>query len=178
MNVLPLRHATLADAPAIGALVVRSMRGLAARDYGPAQVEGSLDVLVGVDRQLLLDETYFVVEAGGRLVAAGGWSAREQLYGPSRDEGGGTFLDPATGAARIRAFFVDPEFARRGLARRILLVCEAAARQAGFRRMELMALMSGVAFYSACGYREVMATEVTLPNGTVFAGVVMERALD
>lgn len=178
MTALPLRLAVLADIQAIGGLVRRSMRGLAAGDYGPAQVEGSLDVLVGVDRQLLLDGTYYVVEAEGRLVAAGGWSARAQLYGPSRAEGGGPMLDPATGAARIRAFFVDPSHARQGLARRILERCEAAARAAGFRRMELMALLSGVAFYAACGYREMQPAEVPLPNGVTFRAVRMEKALD
>ena len=176
MSALPIRAATPADAPAIGALVARSMRGLAVRDYRAEVVEGSLDVLVGVDRQLLLDGTYYVVEAEGRIVAAGGWSARAQLYGPSREEGGGPRLDPATGAARIRAFFTDPSHARRGLARRILERCEAEARAAGFRRMELMALLSGVALYAACGYREMEPAEVPLPNGAVFRGVRMERA--
>jgi GNAT superfamily N-acetyltransferase len=174
----PLRLATLADTQAIGALVRRSMRGLAARDYGPEQVEGSLDVLVGVDRQLLLDGTYYVAEAEGRLVAAGGWSARAQLYGPSREEGGGPLLDPATGAARIRAFFVDPSHARQGLARRILERCEATARARGFRRMELMALLSGVGFYVACGYREMEPAEVALPGGVTFRAVRMEKELE
>lgn len=178
MRALPLRPATLADAPAIGALVEHSMRGLAAQDYDPAQVEGSLDVLVGVDRQLLADGTYYVVEAEGRIVAAGGWSARAQLYGPSREEGGGPLLDPATGAARIRAFFTDPAHARRGHGRRIVERCEAAARAAGFRRMELMALLSGVAFYAALGYQAMEAAEVPLPNGVTFRAVRMEKELE
>ena len=111
---------------------------------------------------------------GGRLalevVTSGDVVSRLFLAGTPR-------LDPATGAARIRAFFTDPSHARRGLARRILERCESEARAAGFRRMELMALLSGVALYAACGYRAMEPAEVPLPNGAVFHGVRMERAL-
>ncbi|MDZ4371147.1 MAG: GNAT family N-acetyltransferase [Phenylobacterium sp.] len=120
-----------------------------------AQIASSR-MIMGLDRQLLSDGTYFVVEAQGRIAGCGGWSRRATLYGgdhtPGRDA---ALLDPRTEAARVRAMYTHPDFARRGVGRLILTLCEAAARAEGFRRVELMATLSGRALYSQCGYVDI-----------------------
>ena len=115
---------------------------------------------MGLDRQLIADRTYFLVEADGRLAGCGGWSRRATLYGgdhtPGRDA---ALLDPATEPARVRAMYTHPDFARRGVGRLILELCEAAARAEGFRRLELMATLSGRALYARCGFVDIEAIE-------------------
>src|ERR1700741_5110487 len=122
-----------------------------------AQIESSR-MIMGLDRQLVADGTYFVVEEGGRIAGCGGWSRRATLYGgdhtPGRDA---ALLDPATEPARVRAVYTHPDFARRGVGRLILALCEAAARAEGFQRVELMATLSGRALYSRCGYTDIEA---------------------
>src|SRR5580692_6323994 len=129
---LYLRTAAFAAIPALNALIARSARGLSTEDYRPAQVEGALRGAFGVDTQLLTDQTYFVAEEDGRLVGCGGWSFRSTLFGgdarPGRDS---SVLDPLTQAAKIRAFFVDPLHARRGIGTLLLEHCEQAARERG-----------------------------------------------
>jgi GNAT superfamily N-acetyltransferase len=124
-----------------------------------AQITASRAIM-GLDRQLLADGTYFVVEDEGRVAGCGGWSRRATLYGgdhtPGRDA---ALLDPATDAARVRAMYTHPDFARRGVGRLILDLCEAAARAEGFGRVELMATLSGRALYSQCGYVDIEAIE-------------------
>lgn len=148
-----LRTATSADIDALKALIAVSARELSAGDYAPEQVEGALRGAFGVDTQLIRDGTYFVVEAGGAIVACGGWSFRKTLFGSDtgnrRDP---AQLDPATDAAKIRAFFVDPAHARRGIGTMLLEHCEAAARARGYTRVELMATLPGVKLYAARGY--------------------------
>jgi GNAT superfamily N-acetyltransferase len=157
---IPLRKALLADIPAIEALIARSARGLSGEDYRPEQVEGALRGAFGVDTQLLRDGTYFLAEQDGAAVGCGGWSYRSTLFGGDARAGrDASRLDPATQAARIRAFFVDPAHARRGIASLLLERCEAEARTQGFARAELMATMPGVKFYRMRGY---VGTEVIL----------------
>jgi len=148
-----LRKATLADIPALNALIARSARGLSTAEYRPAQIEGALRGAFGVDTQLLADETYYVVEENGQIVGCGGWSFRSTLFGsdarPGRDS---STLDPATEAARIRAFFVDPGSARRGIGSLLLEHCERQARARGYTCVELMATLPGVKLYAARGY--------------------------
>lgn len=162
------RTARMADVPALEALIEASVRGLGAEDYSPEQLESALaHGMFGVDTQLLRDETYYVVELDGEIAGAGGWSRRRALYGGSagRHETEAGFLDPATEAARVRAFFVHPARARRGIGRALLRRCEAAARAAGFDRLELMATLPGERLYRAAGYQEVERVDVELPDG-------------
>src|SRR5271154_595257 len=136
---ISLRTATPADIPQLEALIARSARGLSTEDYRPSQIEGALRGAFGVDTQLLADGTYFAVEENGCLVGCGGWSYRSTLFGGDRRAGRDSSpLNPRNDAAKIRAFFVHPAHARRGIATMLLERCEAEARSHGFSRTELM----------------------------------------
>jgi GNAT superfamily N-acetyltransferase len=148
-----LRRAVLADLPALTVLIAQSARELSRDDYSTQQVEGALAGAFGVDSQLIRDGTYFVVECAGRLAGCGGWSKRRTLFGgDARADRDATELDPAVDPAKIRAFFIHPEFARRGLGSALLARCESDAIANGFRRFELMATLPGVRLYAARGY--------------------------
>jgi len=153
------RIAGLQDAPALAVVMDAAIAELQKGFLDPAQIESSR-MIMGLDRQLLADGTYFIVEAEGSIAGCGGWSRRATLYGgdhtPGRDA---ALLDPAREPARVRAMYTHPDFARRGVGRLILQLCEAAARAEGFRRVELMATLSGRALYSQCGYRDIEAIE-------------------
>jgi GNAT superfamily N-acetyltransferase len=174
-----LRTATFADVPGIEALIARSARGLSVNDYRPSQVEGALRGAFGVDTQLLTDRTYFVVEENGRLVGCGGWSFRSTLFGgdarPDRDDA--STLDPLTQAAKVRAFFVDPEHARRGVGTLLLEHCEKQARARGFSRVELMATLPGVKLYAARGYVATGRVDYDVGNGETIEFVPMQKSL-
>ncbi|MDP1738950.1 MAG: GNAT family N-acetyltransferase [Caulobacter sp.] len=146
------RLATPADIPALTALMDQAIGELQRGFLSAAQIAASRK-LMGLDSQLVADGTYFVVEQDGRIAGCGGWSRRATLYGgdhsPGRDAHG---LDPATDAARVRAMYTHPDFARRGVGRLILSLCEAAAREAGFARVELAGTLAGQPLYEACGY--------------------------
>ena len=148
-----LRQATTTDCAAIQALIARSIRGLGARDYSAETIDAALQGAFGLDTQLIADGTYFVVEEADRLLGCGGWSFRRTLFGSDaragRDAGK---LDPRIDAAKIRAFFVDPAAARRGIGTALLEHCETDARRAGFRRAEMMATLPGVRLYQVRGY--------------------------
>lgn len=148
-----LRKAIADDLSALEALIARSARELSAHDYTPQQIEGALRGAFGVDTQLIRDGTYFVVEAETGIVGCGGWSRRRTLFGgDAHDQRDAAELDPRVDAARIRAFFVDPAHARKGIGKAILEHCEAEARARGFSRFELMATLPGVRLYQAYGY--------------------------
>ena len=180
-----LRLATEHDIPALNALIEASVRGLHASDYTPAQIEGALGTVLGLDMQLIADRTYFVAEAPNQdakapstLAGCGGWSRRKTLFGA--DHGPGRepdLLNPATDAAKVRAIFVHPGFSRRGLGSLILAHCEQAARSAGFRSVEMGSTLTGVPLYTLRGYRENNRIDVPLPNGEVLAVVRMSRQL-
>ncbi|MBZ5714010.1 GNAT family N-acetyltransferase [Nannocystis pusilla] len=174
----PLRLATFADAPALRELIATSARALQQHDYSAAQIEAALRSAYGVDSQLITDGTYFVAEAEGAPVACGGWSFRRTLFGGDDQPGRqADRLDPAREAARIRAFFVHPGWARRGLGSAILGRCEAEARAAGFAAAELMATLPGVRLYAALGYEAAAAQEVPLAGGLTITFVPMRKAL-
>ena len=164
-----LRHATLADVAEIERVMRESIAGISSRTYDARQVESSLKYVAHLDRELVTDDTYFVVEAEGVIIACGGWSKRGRLYaGSGFSSGDARLLDPAHDAARIRAMFVTPGFERRGIGRMILQACEEEARAAGFQELELMAMLSGHAMYLASGYRDVEEVAGTLEDGTPF----------
>jgi N-acetylglutamate synthase-like GNAT family acetyltransferase len=158
------------DIPALEALISVSTRTLQAPYYSPAQMEAALGPVFGVDRQLIRDRTYFVVERDGQIVGCGGWSRRDSLFGgDSGRSGEDALLKPECDSARIRAFFVHPEWARRGIGRGILAACESAIQAAGFHSAELVATLAGELFYAAFDYSvgeryEIpMSTDLTLP---------------
>lgn len=160
------RLATLADVPALEALIPLSARQLQTAHYTPTQIEGAIGTVFGVDSQLIRDGTYFVAEADHRLVGCGGWSQRKTLYGGDRAKTAPDPLrDPATEPAMIRAFFVHPDYARRGIGRRIMELSEAGATAAGFKTIEIVATLPGVPLYASFHYESVERFEITLPNG-------------
>ena len=160
-----VRAAAPADIPAMEALIKRSGIELSAGFYTEEQAQAVTRHVFGVDTQLVADQTYFAVERQGLLVACGGWSKRSTLFGADHTKQGvDALLDPATEAARIRAFFVDPSAARQGLGRLLLKHCADAAADAGFRTLELAATMPGVPLYRACGFSEIDTFELELPG--------------
>jgi len=177
-----LRLATEDDVPALHALIEASVRGLQAGDYTPAQIEGALGTVLGLDTQLIADRTYFIAEtpdqdAEVRSAGCGGWSKRKTLFGADRGPGREPeLLDPAADAAKVRAIFVHPDFARRGLGSQILAAVENAAREAGFRRFEMGSTLTGVPLYRLKGYVEVESIAVPLWNGEAFPVVRMVKS--
>ena len=148
-----IRRASLADREAIQRLIAESARGLSREHYDDTQIEAAIATVFGVDSDLIEDGTYFVVESNGELLGCGGWSRRRTLFGgdqfASRDA---SYLDPSSEPAKIRAFFIHPNHARKGVARAILDRCESEAAAYGFRAIELMSTLPGVKFYESCGY--------------------------
>jgi GNAT superfamily N-acetyltransferase len=172
-----LRTATHADRAALRTLIERSARELGAADYRPEQIEGALQGAFGVDTQLIDDGTYFVAEAAGRLVGCGGWSWRRTLFGgDSHSARNASELDPRTDAAKIRAFFIDPDYARRGIGRALLQRCEAEARERGFTRFELMGTLPGVRLYQALGYVPGELMHYPVAPGVTIEFVPMHKA--
>lgn len=182
-----VRAATHDDVPAILALVEASVRGLQRGDYSPSQIEASIGTAFGVDRQLIADGTYFVVtpaDEAARLVACGGWSYRSTLCGSDTmsvtcgdTARSASVLDPAADHAKIRAIFVHPQWARRGLGSLILAHCEEAARAAGFTRFEMGSTLTGVPLYTLRGYVERARSSVPLPNCEALEVVIMEKSV-
>jgi GNAT superfamily N-acetyltransferase len=174
-----IRLATPEDLAAIEALMRASTAALSAGFYDAQQTASAVLYIAVADRQLIDDRTYFVVEEDSRVIACGGWSARKKLFtGTSDQESAEGWLDPATDAARIRAMFVDPAHARRGLGRLILNASEEAAQRAGFRTFALMATLPGVPLYRACGYEEVEPTTLVLPDGARLGAVLMRKRVN
>src|SRR5271170_1259182 len=176
-----IRKAVAADVRRLREVIEASVRGLQAEDYSPAQIEGALKSVYGVDSQLIADGTYLVAEVfdsknESEIVGCGGWSKSKTLYGgdqyAAREY---SLLDPAHHAAKIRAFFVHPKWARRGIGSLILEACESAALEAGFKRLEMGATLSGVAFYRAKGYAEIERQKAPLSNGETLEIVRMAK---
>jgi GNAT superfamily N-acetyltransferase len=176
-----IRLATPEDIPALHRLIEQSIRGLQAGDYTNAQIEGALGHALGLDTQLVADRTYFIAEPitlPGTLAGCGGWSFRRTLFGSDRGPGRvADILNPASDAAKIRAIFVHPAFARRGLGSFLLDYCEQAAQQAGFKHFEMGSTLTGIPLYRLRGYRELEMVDVPLPNGEVLPVLRMEKKL-
>jgi predicted N-acetyltransferase YhbS len=174
-----VRVAQRDDISAVERLIERSVRELSASYYDAAQIESALRFMFGVDSQLVGDATYHVIEADGAIVAAGGWSRRRTLFGGDQwKHGADELLDPAREAARVRAFFVDPAWSRRGLGRSLFDVCLRDARAAGFRRLELMATLPGEPLYRALGFSADEHVELSLPDGVRVPLVRMSRSIE
>ena len=173
-----IRRAMLEDRAALERLIAESARGLSRGDYSEEQVEAALASVFGVDTDLIRDGTYYVAEAGGEFVGCGGWSRRRTLFGgdrfAARDSGR---LDPRTEPAKIRAFFVHPGWARRGVAGRILETCEREAKSQGFRSLELMATLPGVRLYAARGYEGTDRVSYEIADGVRIEFVPMRKEL-
>src|SRR6266571_1983236 len=177
---IALRLAVPEDVPILRELIDASVRGLQMQDYTPAQIEGALKTVFGVDSQLIADGTYIVAEAGpaimeGRgsrnaesasmIVGCGGWSKRKTLYGSDHWTGReDALLDPQRDAAKIRAFFIHPGWARQGVGSKILHACEEAAHAAGFTRYEMGATLTGAKLFGAKGYVHVKPISIPLNN--------------
>ena len=174
-----IRKATVNDQTEIEQLIAESVRGLSRDDYDQRQIELSIKSVFGVDVELILDETYFVAEANGKIVGGGGWSKRKTLYGASvysssRDS---AELDPKTDAAKIRAFFIHPDWARKGIGRAILQVCETEAKLFGFTSAEMMSTLPGVKLYVVCGYAGDERVAVPVGEGVEIECVKMSKKL-
>jgi GNAT superfamily N-acetyltransferase len=186
-----LRLAAPEDIPVLGALIEASVRGLQTEDYTPAQIEGALKTVFGVDSQLIADGTYIVAETETgtgnpvgmantsscqMIVGCGGWSKRKTLYGSDHWTGReDALLDPVRDAAKIRAFFIHPDWARRGVGSMILKACEDAARAAGFTRYEMGATLTGAKLFGAKGYVAVKPISIPLANGESLPVIHMEK---
>jgi GNAT superfamily N-acetyltransferase len=177
-SALSHRIAVPADVPALRAVMTRAIEQLQSDFLDPAQIAASHKVM-GLDSQLVTDGTYFVVEAEGRIAGCGGWSFRATLFGgdesvvtrePAR-------LDPVRDTAKVRAMYTDPDFARRGVGRLILELCEKAACAAGFHKVELMGTAAGVPLYESCGYRASGALELYRVEGVEVPLLRMEKSL-
>ena len=174
-----LRQAVLTDRSKIQNLIAASARGLSRAHYNDSQIEAAVATVFGVDTDLIDDGTYFVAEEAGNFLGCGGWSRRRTLFGgdqfSSRDE---NYLDPASEPAKIRAFFVRPDQARKGIARAILSRCETEAAAHGFRALELMATLPGVDFYAACGYAAQGCYELSLGEDVRLELIPMRKELE
>jgi GNAT superfamily N-acetyltransferase len=177
--VVTIRLATAGDVPALRELIPLSARELSRGFYTEQETESAVQHVFGPDSRLIADGTYFVAEVDGRLAGCGGWSRRRTLYGGDQTKSGEEpLLDPATEPAKVRAFFVHPGFARRGIGSQLLEACFAAARKAGFRRLELAATLPGVPLYAARGFVERERLEVPMADGRALPIIRMERELD
>ena len=174
-----IRKATIDDRSAIEQLIVQSVRGLSRDDYNERQIELSIRSVFGVDTDLILDDTYFVADFEDEIIGCGGWSKRKTLYGASsyassRDAGE---LDPSIDAAKIRAFFIAPDWARKGVGTAILEACETEARSFGFRRAEMMATLPGVKLYEVRGYRGDERVDIDIGEDEKIVCIKMEKSL-
>jgi GNAT superfamily N-acetyltransferase len=186
-----LRLAVPEDVPVLRELIDASVRGLQTQDYTPAQIEGALKTVFGVDSRLIADGTYIVAQAertaieraGAKnapsewiIVGCGGWSKRKTLYGSDHWTGReDALLDPLCDAAKIRAFFIHPDWARRGVGSMILQACENAASSAGFTRYEMGATLTGAKLFGAKGYVAVKPISIPLVNGESLPVLHMEK---
>jgi GNAT superfamily N-acetyltransferase len=178
VHELSLRHATTKDVPRLETLISESVRALSVGYYGAEQVESALRFIFGVDTQLIADRTYYVIEGSAGLAACGGWSKRQTLYGGDRHKSErDPLLDPRTSPARIRAFFVHPAWARRGLARHLYVACRNAAEAAGFTAFELGATLPGVPLYTRLGFEPIERIDVAMPDGVELPIVLMRRGI-
>ncbi|WP_113663237.1 GNAT family N-acetyltransferase [Pedobacter nanyangensis] len=173
-----IRPATFQDIPELKKLLALSVRRLSREYYSPNQIESALKYIFGIDTQLISDGTYYVVETDGIITGCGGWSMRKTLYGGDQHkELEDPLLDHKTDAARIRAFFVHPDYARRGIGRQIMEHCELKAKEHGFSSIELGATLPGVPLYKAMGFSEIRNIVEPLSDGEKLELVKMRKVI-
>jgi GNAT superfamily N-acetyltransferase len=178
MEGVEIRRAVEADVPALHTLIEASVRGLQANDYTPSEIEGALGHALGLDSQLVVDGTYFIAEVAGEMVASGGWSYRATLCGSDGMTGREpACLDAAKDAAKIRAIFVHPAWARKGLGTLMLEYCEQRAKDAGFLRFEMGSTLTGAPLYRLRGYEERERIAIALPNGEALPVIRMTKSV-
>jgi GNAT superfamily N-acetyltransferase len=174
----PLRLAHEEDVSALEALIPLSVRALQSTYYSRAQIEAALGPVFGVDRQLIRDGTYFIAEQDRVIIGCGGWSKRRALYGGDRSrEREDELLDPERDAARVRAFFVHPDWARRGIGRSIMAACERTIRESGFSTVDIVATLAGEPLYALFGYAVVERYEIAMVSGMSLPVVKMNKVL-
>jgi GNAT superfamily N-acetyltransferase len=172
------RLSTVEDIPDLRRLIPESVRALSVGYYTSQQIESALIHVFGVDSQLIADGTYYTALSGDQIVGCGGWSKRKTLYGGDQMKiGEDNLLDPAHDAARIRAFFVHPQWARQGIGKRIIEMCEEAAREAGYQRMELGATLPGEPLYARMGYEATERFDIAMADGEILPAVHMRKSL-
>jgi predicted N-acetyltransferase YhbS len=178
MNI-EIRLATKEDIPALQELICESVSVLSVEYYSSKQITSALSYIFGVDTQLIIDGTYFVAEVENQIVGSGGWSKRKTLFGGDQSKvvGIDPLLEPEREAARIRAFYVHPGWARKGIGSRILAACEDAARLAGFSKIELVATLPGEPLYLARGYKKAEAIQIETPDGESLPAFRMTKTL-
>lgn len=177
MTEFTSRLAAQADVPALTALMEVAIAELQRAFLDEAQIASSRAIM-GIDTQLIDDGTYFIVESGADIAGCGGWSRRATLYGSNRTPGRDSkLLDPSVEPARVRAMYTNPAYARRGVGRLILSLCEAAAAEEGFLRLELMSTLSGEPLYTAYGFTPLERLEDST-GGAPVPLVRMEKPID
>ena len=175
---ISIRVAVLNDVPALKQLIPLSARVLSKGFYTPRQAESAIKYIFGVDTQLVEDKTYYVAEAEGQIVGCGGWSKRKTMFGGDQMKAeADPLLDPREDAGRIRAFFIHPNWARKGIGRRIIQACEEAAKADGFTRMELVATMPGEPLYAAMGDEITKRFDQPLPDKVAVPLAHMKKQL-
>jgi GNAT superfamily N-acetyltransferase len=172
---IQIRLACLEDIPALASLIPLSVKILQAKYYTSAQIQGALGTVFAVDSRLIQDRTYFIAESDSQIVGCGGWSRRSTAYGGdlNQSDAADEFIDPNLHPAKIRAFFVHPAWARRGIGSQMLGLCEVAALAAGFGTIEIVATLAGEPLYARFGYRTIQQLEIPLPNNLTLPGVKM-----
>ena len=173
---ISIRTARIEDVPVLKALIPISARELSKTYYTPGQIESAVRYIFGVDTQLISNQTFHVAEAGGQIVGCGGWSERKTMFGGDQMKAEqDPMLDPKEDAGRIRAFFIHPDWARRGIGQRIIQACEDAAKLEGFTRMELVSTMPGEPLYAAMGYEVTRHFDQPMADGTTLPLAHMKR---
>ncbi|HJT30277.1 MAG TPA: GNAT family N-acetyltransferase [Pyrinomonadaceae bacterium] len=173
-----IRKAIMDERDSLQHLIAESARKLSREHYSDVQIEAAIETVFGVDTTLIEDGTYFVVESDGQIAGCGGWSKRKTLFGgdqySSRDTG---YIDPQTEPAKIRAFFIHPDHARKGVARLLLSRCEDEARAEGYRALELLSTLPGIEFYKSCGFVETGNLSLDLTDTVRLEFVPMRKEL-
>lgn len=173
-----IRVALSSEIQAVNDLIAASARLLCKQDYSPDVIESAIAYVFGVDTLLVEDKTYYVIEDQGKLIACGGWSKRKTLFGGNqfniRDN---SFLDPEKDPAKIRAFFVHPNYARQGLGKKLLNHCEEEAKKNGFSKVEMMATLTGAKLYQTQGYVTLTPEDYKLPNGCMLKFIRMRKEM-